>query len=434
MRKVKNIKFKLGTKELKKYQLFDILGSISGIVVLAVMFMAISPGAIDGASADSTIPVSVDVEQYLNAALKNTANASMEIAPAKDGSFIESGNITLDINTNNPTGYKLLISTESGTAALTNTAGDTIEAVERPVTETDFPMNHWGYQYGLTGSMDDKFQAVPELSTVIDNQNTDSASYNFNFGVKVNATKSGVYRNTIILSTVANPATITDITDLTYMQDMTTALCNNTKGRKGGDVAKDNESSTVSLIDSRDGKSYNVTKLADGKCWMTDNLNLAGGTTVEPTKSDVATSWTLPASSAEGFSDNNTAYVYNDSTYGGYYSWRAATANTGTTSVTSGDAPSSICPKGWRLPTKATFEALISIYSTGVILTIPPISMQYGGYYANSSAQNSGRDGHYWSSTANDSRGAFGLYFSSDSANRDVEYKNTGRSVRCIAR
>jgi uncharacterized protein (TIGR02145 family) len=43
------------------------------------------------------------------------------------------------------------------------------------------------------------------------------------------------------------------------------------------------------MIDSRDGTEYQVAKLADGKCWMLDNLKLelTDGMTLTPTDSDV---------------------------------------------------------------------------------------------------------------------------------------------------
>ena len=47
------------------------------------------------------------------------------------------------------------------------------------------------------------------------------------------------------------------------MQEMTSTIC--------ADAA---ENDTAQLTDTRDGKKYWVTKLADGNCWMTQNLDL----------------------------------------------------------------------------------------------------------------------------------------------------------------
>ena len=141
------------------------------------------------------------------------------------------------------------------------------------------------------------------------------------------------------------------------------------------------------LKDTRDDKYYNVAKLADGRVWMTTNLNLTGGTALYSDDSDVAAAntrasgtpyYTLPASNKSGFSDDAVAYVYNtgkenhpahDSTAAAtcipsnsstgdcdsYYSWFAATVGgkDSNGNVVTGDGLDtaySICPNGWRLP------------------------------------------------------------------------------------
>ena len=153
---------------------------------------------------------------------------------------------------------------------------------------------------------------------------------------------------------------------------------------------------TITLLDARDGQAYTVGKLADGKCWMTENLNLAGGTVLSADNTDVTieyiTGFTtgdnlakddenntimLPASSSSDFSNRNGydigAAVYNsgNKTNCGtgqstpcysYYSWVAATLggrqSDGITTEAEGhNAAASICPKGWRLPTSTTSNA-----------------------------------------------------------------------------
>ena len=204
------------------------------------------------------------------------------------------------------------------------------------------------------------------------------------------------------------------------------------------------------VVDIRDGNSYTVTKLPDGNCWMTKNLDLAGGTTLTPADSNVSANYTLPASetissgtelaNSSAFSDDNTAYVFNsNSTTCGenspcysYYSYVAATAGTGA-SISSGDAPSDICPKGWRLPTQAEYNTLISTYTTGAALTAAPFIGVYAGYYLYGSFYNGGSRGYYWSPTSRDTT-AYYLYFNSSDAGVDYATKRNGRSVRCVAK
>lgn len=70
--------------------------------------------------------------------------------------------------------------------------------------------------------------------------------------------------------------------ELTYMQEMTPESC-----------AASQEGDTKRLIDSRDNKYYWVAKLADGNCWMTQNLDLDLNTvgTLTPGSSNVSADW-----------------------------------------------------------------------------------------------------------------------------------------------
>ena len=83
---------------------------------------------------------------------------------------------------------------------------------------------------------------------------------------------------------------------ITTMQEMTPQIC-----------ADALENDTVRLQDARDGKYYWIAKLADGNCWMTQNLDLElSGRTLIPTDSDVSASWTFSGSwynSADGSTD-----------------------------------------------------------------------------------------------------------------------------------
>lgn len=215
------------------------------------------------------------------------------------------------------------------------------------------------------------------------------------------------------------------------------------------------------LRDTRDGKYYWVSKLADGKCWMTQNLDLDLSTSVAltPEDSDVSTNWsasyaTATAVNASTILSNNTGtrswslgdyrlknptassdcgYPKNDAsqcasqftTYatpttanadadahyilGNHYQWNAATAGTGGT-ITAGQASDSICPKGWRLPvsntmTAGSFGGLTSAASIGTTvskLTAAPYYFVRGGIVEQSTSRLfnvAGAVGYYWSST-----------------------------------
>ena len=91
----------------------------------------------------------------------------------------------------------------------------------------------------------------------------------------------------------------------TYMQDMTPGGC-----------AISNEGDTKRLIDKRDGKYYWVAKLADGNCWMTQNLDLdLNGRTLTTADSDVSADWTYNgswySSVADGSTDETAIHAWN---------------------------------------------------------------------------------------------------------------------------
>ena len=214
--------------------------------------------------------------------------------------------------------------------------------------------------------------------------------------------------------------------NIANMQDMTPEICANAK-----------EHQTATLRDIRDGNTYTVAKLKDGKCWMTQNLRIINKT-LTSTDSDVTTNYTIPASSINGFSSNNTSNAYVDSD-GGLYTWYTATAGTGTQSMsTQGqNATVSICSKGWRLPTSGNggeFEALNNRYSS-ISDLMANANFVLSGFLGGGSRADQGSGGFYWSSTVNSSDYAYYLYLNTSNAYpAHYSHKYNGFSVRCIAR
>lgn len=148
----------------------------------------------------------------------------------------------------------------------------------------------------------------------------------------------------------------------TTMQAMTPGYCSSMAIYTGS-----NPSAVLSLTDSRGGttRTYDVAKLADGNCWMLTNLKLgstSGPITLTPSDSNVASNFTLPQVIATGWSNADTPVASGPvpgdtgsgaTNYGYLYNWSAATAGESRTTSPAGsdNAPYSICPAGWRLPT-----------------------------------------------------------------------------------
>lgn len=149
--------------------------------------------------------------------------------------------------------------------------------------------NQWGW-YSAEGDVDcSALQVMKPMKSTGDQIATGTLSattakqFTMCFGAKVNGNQTAdTYSNTVTLSVVAQPKVVRKFGGITTMQEMTSSICS---------AAAEND--TAYLRDTRDNKSYWVTKLKDGNCWMSQNLalDLSTSTTLTSEKSDVS-SWT----------------------------------------------------------------------------------------------------------------------------------------------
>ncbi|MBQ6320706.1 InlB B-repeat-containing protein [Candidatus Saccharibacteria bacterium] len=198
----------------------------------------------------------------------------------------------------------------------------------------------------------------------------------------------------------------------------------------------------TALTDTRNGEVYTVAKLADGKCWMTENLRLDPSTTVftvdntnspaEGFAEAVVGTTTAEATGCKAdssecddqvrfdtdninrsltpsyYSTNNASSWYG---YGVLYNWFTATAGNGTYSVT-GTAEGDICPKGWRLPTGNTARpygeigALNTAINNGATNTNAklreyPANFVLAGDHNEKGDSGRGSQARYWTASAN---------------------------------
>lgn len=208
------------------------------------------------------------------------------------------------------------------------------------------------------------------------------------------------------------------------------------------------EGDTKRLVDTRDGKMYWVAKLADGNCWMIQNLDLDIDTNTTYTSADtnVTSNWTPIAGTTttiSGYNTSDTGQSYNpgdvyyentsgsDQHYhaGNYYQWSAATA--GYTGAS--QSPSSICPAGWTLPSQSQFQELINHGLDGYNFMNAPYYLLRGGLLNDSSLNGVEAAGYYWSSTPYASIGASYLYLGLGYIYASADnYRYIGCPVRCV--
>ena len=161
-----------------------------------------------------------------------------------------------------------------------------------------FAVNHWGYKLPSDG-MWKPFDPAGTQVGYSDSAATDKEEV-ISFAAKVNSIPpTGTYKLSVVLTAVANSKPV-GIEDVVYMQDFAEA----SDADKSSILASMTEGTSYTIKDSRDEQDYTVAKLFDGNIWMTKNLDLAGGTTLTPDKSNVTSNYTLPASSLSGWGDS----------------------------------------------------------------------------------------------------------------------------------
>ena len=216
----------------------------------------------------TTTKAALTIQPTLAVTLPSVVN--LEIQPTAAGA-VSSGSASLSISTNNETGYSLYLTTADDDNALRSINPDTAQSIahltEENVTVDNFSNNTWGYSLSQAAVTESTvYQSVPTTESSAPQIVTESPatdSLNLTFAAKVDSSlPSGIYMNTVTISVVTNPAAIPTLSQISDMQEMTPEIC-----------IKSAKNETARLKDTRDDKFYWVAKLADGNCWMTQNLD-----------------------------------------------------------------------------------------------------------------------------------------------------------------
>ena len=401
-----------------------------------------------------------DVEAEARGNVATVASIALEYYDPSSSTYVDSDKLRLTIDpdnfktgvmrittsTNSSGGMKLSMNDSDSNNALIE-QGDSTSSPAKPVISsitanktiadvTDsgkaFSDNTWGYAVADTTAGSSAAPAVPLTysqipiaETLLDETDElgDSA-YIFTAGVRVGRTlPAGVYKDQLTFTVIANPlpepapGSFYEMNGKYMQASYVSTLCSAattpsasaTAPDSTGDHAGDtNYVPSITMKDQRDEQEYTIRKLADGNCWMTDNLRY-GATTSGAINTDLATSsyitsantdnpasnFSIPSTSIintkSGFGsyfdtnayDNPQIYIYqanlvdggseqidlwsqttdygtatsidgSGSHIGALYNFCAATG--GTACTASGTTPTvsgSICPKGWTLPTFA---------------------------------------------------------------------------------
>ncbi len=374
------------------------------------------------------------------------------VTPTQSGTFT-SAIADIIVKTNSQKGYALGIFTgklEDGTSGETgpiqNGTGNALVKTGFPsnptspkvtsnftgsVRKNNFPKDSWGYSINSRDFLALPKQSEPHLIRLVDEPvDNSNKTTRVTFGAKISTDLPyGTYRGTVgFVATSEIPSQT--IFDITTMQEMKPELCHNTTTptKEATELTyihtKDkNKVPRTILKDLRDGKKYLVSKLADGNCWMSQNLELdldpnkpltadntdlglnkdstwipdrktqnTAGIPWDKKGTDGARSYHPPKTESyyqNGITKSDKSSHAGDPHYawertGNYYNWIAATAGSGTGNY---PANNSICPKGWELPYGGKYGYLFETYgflsnpANAKKLTQSPFNMLRSGLY-----------------------------------------------------
>ncbi len=333
----------------------------SSLLVATTAVYIWSPVIESNATDNLTTQLSANINPVASITL-DTYDLVFNVTPTDAGVF-QSSPITATVASNSLGGYELYFSSEDNNTNMIHSDSSIANVIASDfngtVTSSTMAKDKWGYSLDNTN-----FSKIPTATSQVQLRNIDhypSAAEQANtvyIGTKISSNlPSGTYSKNVKFSVLAHetpepPEPVYDFSTITTMQEMTPEVC------AGAEVLDE-----VTLKDTRDNKNYRVMKTWSEQCWMKEDLAIENKT-LTTSESDVASNFTLPASvynvdANNWLSESNAIHIYSSSSSHGAneYTWYAATAGTGQQN-TVGNTNYSVCPKGWKLPTKSEWITL----------------------------------------------------------------------------
>lgn len=400
---------------------FGIFVSFLLVTVLSVWLY--SPVILSHADESAGAQVDVNVGSVISLVL-DTNELNFHLKPKSSEAVSQEQTVTATVHTNHLYGYQLYFSSVDNDTDMTSTTStDVIESLSSTNSALDVPSGSdgiWGYS---KNGNDNSWNPIPTLSnpasvkrSFYPNGNNDSNT-TLHLGIAAKSSlDAGTYSKNVEFSAVVG-----DIIDsssfgnIVQMQQMTPSICANAE-----------VGAAAILQDSRDGETYIIQKFDDNQCWMTQDLRLEGPITLTSAESDVVTDFALPSAMAAGgysWTESYDAAVSKKlnnpvGMEGIGYNYYAASAGSVSGTPNHNSATASLCPKGWKLPSKTQWTTFLS--ANGItndesgynIITSAPFSFSRASsmysFYNNSSS--SAVTGEYWSSTDWSSSSTDGKY------------------------
>ena len=383
----------------------------------------------------------------------------------------DSTDFNISVATNSDAGYRMTMSSESTSLARLGDDANTLSTLsanESGYTQDTFEANKWGYKIGAGNYI--PFVSGDEIAHTDTTTNGDVT--NLNFAAKVNYLQAaGTYHAVLEFFAVANIV-------INYIQDLDSNFCT-TVG-------------PTTVVDIRDNEEYTVQRLADGNCWMLDNLrldptqvslgDLKGNTNAsdetltyfkngggsEPYAVDgVSTQWPndryespyvvttykdyLPSDMSTMWGTTVAPSGAASNKIGVYYNLCAASAGSYCSPAGNhfGDVKSDICPSGWRLPIGGKtdsntneFNNLYLAYNSNPTDFVNALSISQTGRMLGGTPESGGGMSYFWASSFAYNLGnhVYGMSTYINPYSNTVErvstnetiYRDYGHAVRCV--
>ena len=444
MGKKQSSKEKIRLDALSKVGIFSLSLFVTAIAVY-LYSPVIKSHAEEGASPTVTANIGSVIALTLNS---NELNLS-----TNPNNFVHDS-LNVSVSTNSQFGYTLALEDADDSSNMTHTNSSISDVVTSTFTGSktsgDMDNNTWGFSLDNTN-----YYSIPVLGSPVALKRTNTTmdtAYEttaVDFGVKVGMLTAGSYRDTVRFTAYVNgidgnPDDGTTPSDPGGGETMQSFNC---ADMEIGDTAV--------LRDSRDGNAYSIAKLADGRCWMTQNLRISETTLISATSNlPDGETFEIPESDISAFtSDKNHAAVWidNNLNYSGYYNFYTAVAGHNPSSGSAQDVQYDICPKGWRLPygwsTIANVTEFTDLYlkynenKNGEMVSGAPLYLATdGGVITNGSRPSGGwRDWSYFWNAKSNSQSNAGVNMvrakgtqtagGATTSNLNKEY---GANIRCI--
>jgi len=398
--------------------------------ILGVSVLFSTAFLLTGAHAASTADANYEV--VVDSALTVGVSANSVVLNVAPGSHpFDHGDLDVYVTTNHITGYTLSTLADSTTLVEKNDPAATMPTLASgSYTESTFTANKWGYQVGTTGNYG-PFVSGTKIANSSGPVSNDTTT--LRFAAKVDATQpAGAYSTQLSFAVTANPLVIT-------LQTMDDSFCTTTPSE---------------VVDERDDRIYTVQRLADGKCWMMENLSL-GATAIsvdlDPSNTNM-TSGSVPAATFNGWKKSSgtaTLYAgeyivasgndsYNSKPYGVLYNYCATSAKTICSYGNSDNATQDLCPAGWRLPSGGgvgEFSALYTAYgkTPAAMRDASGPALTTAGIFSSGGISSKGTSGQFWTYSYYSINAMYVAQIRSNSFTLvNSQGRDEGASIRCV--